>query len=165
MVFKIEGREGVECIPAAGSLTVAAEACFILPFHQALGDALLLSATVQPLTRLDYAGLTHYFCFVPEGLEAEYCFAAHTVRQVTSALAQHTTGGRLIVTYSNRLFPTKAIELWQRIGMADRGRLISIYCWEAKGFRDVEVHDISPAPGASDPLWAVIAVRADDDRR
>lgn len=69
--------------------------------------------------------------------------------------------GVLIVSYSNRLFPTKAVELWQRVGMEDRGRLISIYCWEAKGFRDVETRDISPAPGASDPLWVVTARRAE----
>jgi SAM-dependent methyltransferase len=69
--------------------------------------------------------------------------------------------GILIVSYSNRLFPTKAVELWQRIGMEDRGRLVSIYCWEATGFRDVEARDISPAPGASDPLWVVTARRAE----
>lgn len=69
--------------------------------------------------------------------------------------------GRLIVSYSNRLFPTKAVELWQRIGMEDRGRMVSIYCWEATGFRDVEARDISPASGGSDPLWVVTARRAE----
>lgn len=69
--------------------------------------------------------------------------------------------GCLIVSYSNRLFPTKAIELWQRIGMEDRGRLLSIYCWEAKRFRDVEVRDISPAADVSDPLWVVTARRGE----
>jgi hypothetical protein len=136
VVFKIEGREGVECIPAAGSLTVAAEACFILPFHQALGDALLLSATVQPLTRLDYAGLTHYFCFVPEGLEAEYCFAAHTVRQVTSALAQHTTGGRLIVTPP--LGPEQCLELetaaGQRVRITTLSRAEALQVWQGQAW-------------------------------
>lgn len=110
-----------------------------LPFPDASFDACLLAVSAQYLIR--------------------------PVEVFASVARILRPGAPLIVTYSNRLFPTKAVELWQRIGMADRGRLVSIYCWEAKGFRDVEARDISPAPGASDPLWAVIAMRADNDRR
>jgi SAM-dependent methyltransferase len=106
-----------------------------LPFPDAAFDACLLAVSAQYLTR-------------PVEVFA-------SIRRVLRP------SGILIVSYSNRLFPTKAIELWQRIGMEDRGRLVSIYCWEAAGFRDVEARDISPDPGASDPLWVVTARRAE----
>lgn len=106
-----------------------------LPFPDATFDACLLAVSAQYLVR---------------PIEV---FAS--IRRVLRA------NGILIVSYSNRLFPTKAVELWQRVGMADRGRLVSIYCWEATGFRDVEARDISPVPGVSDPLWVVTARRAD----
>ena len=106
-----------------------------LPFPDAAFDACLLAVSAQYLVR---------------PIEV---FAS--IRRVLRP------NGTLIVSYSNRLFPTKAVELWQRVGMADRGRLVSIYCWEATGFRDVEARDISPAPGTSDPLWVVTARRAE----
>lgn len=106
-----------------------------LPFADASFDACLLAVSAQ--------------------------YLIHPVAVFASIARVLRPRGRLVVSYSNRLFPTKAILLWQRIGMADRGRLVSIYCWEAKGFRDVEARDISPAPGVSDPLWVVTAVRAD----
>ncbi|MCX7354301.1 MAG: methyltransferase domain-containing protein [Alphaproteobacteria bacterium] len=106
-----------------------------LPFPDASFDACLLAVSAQYLVR---------------PIEV---FAS--IRRVLRP------NGCLIVSYSNRLFPTKAVELWQRVGMEDRGRLVSIYCWEAAGFRDVEARDISPAPGVSDPLWVVTARRAE----
>lgn len=105
-----------------------------LPFPDAAFDACLLAVSAQYLIR---------------PIEV---FAS--IRRVLRP------NGTLIVSYSNRLFPTKAVALWQKIGMADRGQLVSIYCREAGGFRDVEARDISPAPGASDPLWVVTARRA-----
>jgi len=84
-------------IPQAGSLTVAADVCFILPFQQMLADARLEYATAQPLTRL-IGEVAHYFFFAPEGLAPEYCFAADTVRQVTGAHDQRAAGGCLLVT-------------------------------------------------------------------
>src|SRR5262249_8985053 len=67
VAFEIDTALGQVRIPDSGSFTLPAEACFILPFNQSLADARLIYATVQPLTRLNYDGLTHYFYFVPEG--------------------------------------------------------------------------------------------------
>lgn len=106
-----------------------------LPFPDAAFDVCLLAVSVQYLVR--------------------------PIEVFASIARILRPNGNLVVSYSNRLFPTKAVELWQRIGMEDRGRLVSIYCWEATGFRDVEARDISPAPGASDPLWVVMARRAE----
>lgn len=84
-------------------------------------------------------------------------YLVHPIEVFASIRRVLRPNGLLIVSYSNRLFPTKAVELWQRIGMEDRGRLVAIYCREAAGFRDVEARDISPTPGVFDPLWVVTA--------
>jgi SAM-dependent methyltransferase len=103
-----------------------------LPFADAAFDACVLSVSVQYVTK-------------PIAL----------FRSVARILRP---GGVLAIAYSNRLFPTKAVALWRAIGMADRGNLVSIYCREAGGFRDVDARDITPEPGASDSLCAVTAV-------
>jgi len=97
VAFEIDTARGPVRIPASGSLTVPAEACFILPFNQPLADARLIYATAQPLTVLRANGLSHYFYFAPEGLAAEYCFAAETVRAVTGAAEQTADGQQLRV--------------------------------------------------------------------
>ena len=61
-------------------------------------------------------------------------------------------GGPLVVTFSNRCFPTKAVAIWQALRPADQLRLVALYL-EQGGFRDIEQHDTRP--GAGDPLWAV----------
>jgi SAM-dependent methyltransferase len=103
-----------------------------LPFADATFDACVLSVSVQYVTK-------------PIAL----------FRSVARILRP---GGVLAIAYSNRLFPTKAVALWRAIGMADRGTLVSIYCREAGGFRDVDARDITPEPGVSDALWVVTAV-------
>jgi len=86
--FDISTAEGMLRIPSSGSLTVRSKVSFILPINQKLGDAWLSYATLQPLTILRYGDLTHYFYFVPEGLEPEYCFHSDTLRHVNGALSQ-----------------------------------------------------------------------------
>jgi hypothetical protein len=67
-------------------------------------------------------------------------------------------GGVFVVAFANRMFPTKAIALWRAISMADRGRLVQIYCWEAGGFGDVEVKVL--ASTGEDEIHAVTARKA-----
>lgn len=62
-------------------------------------------------------------------------------------------GGPLVVTFSNRCFPTKAVAIWQALSGAEQQRLVSVYCSEA-GFDSIET-DYTRRPG-NDPIWAVI---------
>ncbi len=82
VVFALHTASGELRIPETGSLMVLAEAGFILPFNQKLGDAHLVYATAQPLAILRGGDRLHYFYFAPEGLTAEYCFAKDTVARV-----------------------------------------------------------------------------------
>lgn len=79
--------------------------------------------------------------------------------------------GAAINTFSNRFFPSKVIQFWLRAPEPERCRLVASYFHtvseddsfgEARGgakFGGIEVFDISPKPGWSDPLWAVQAVK------
>ncbi|MSP66648.1 MAG: methyltransferase domain-containing protein [Alphaproteobacteria bacterium] len=100
-----------------------------LPFAAAAFDACLITVSVQYLTR-------------PVAVFAEI---ARVLRP----------GGECLVTFSNRLFPTKAIALWRALDAAGHADLVAFYFRSAGGFSDLFQEDLSPAPGRSDPLWLV----------
>lgn len=62
-------------------------------------------------------------------------------------------GAPLVVTFSNRCFPTKAVAIWQALDGAAQQRLVSLYL-ERAGFARVETGEALPPSG--DPLRAVI---------
>ncbi|HEX2729641.1 MAG TPA: methyltransferase domain-containing protein, partial [Rubrobacteraceae bacterium] len=65
-------------------------------------------------------------------------------------------GAPLIITFSNRCFPTKAVEIWHRLD--DRGhlRLVEEYLRKAGNFDGIRSLDRSPRRMFSDPLYAVV---------
>jgi SAM-dependent methyltransferase len=65
-------------------------------------------------------------------------------------------GGPLIVTFSNRCFPDKAIAIWLQLDEQGRIRLVKEYLREAGNFENVRALDRSPRRMFSDPLYAVI---------
>lgn len=72
-------------------------------------------------------------------------------------------GGPLVVTYSNRMFPEKAVRIWRALDDADRGTLIAIYFRHAGGFDDPEADDRTPdIADYHDPVYAVWARRSAD---
>ncbi len=66
-------------------------------------------------------------------------------------------GGTLVVSFSNRCFPTKAIAAW--LYSDDRGHmsLVRTYFERSGCWREITTTDLSPHPGLSDPLYAVWA--------
>ena len=62
-------------------------------------------------------------------------------------------GAPLVVTFSNRCFPTKAVAIWQALDGAEQQRLVGLYLARA-GFAAIEHTEALPPRG--DPLWAVI---------
>lgn len=67
------------------------------------------------------------------------------------------SGGPFIVFFSNRMFPTKAVRIWQALRDERRAELIRTYFQHAGGYDEPVFHDLSPNPGFSDPLYAVYA--------
>ncbi len=73
------------------------------------------------------------------------------------ALRVAKPGGRAVVTFSNRCFPTKAVRIWNSVSDEDHLRLVAAYLREA-GWADVRTEDRSPAR-RSDPLYAVLGTK------
>ncbi|MBI5947336.1 MAG: methyltransferase domain-containing protein [Chloroflexi bacterium] len=66
-------------------------------------------------------------------------------------------GGPFIVTYSNRCFPTKAVAMWQALNSREHADLIAMYFQLSGAFGSPLACDLSPNPGRTDPLFAVMA--------
>ena len=66
-------------------------------------------------------------------------------------------GGPFVVLFSNRMFPTKAVRIWQVLRDERRAELVRAYFHYAEGYEEPVFHDLSPNPGISDPLYAVCA--------
>ena len=62
----------------------------------------------------------------------------------------------LVITFSNRCFPTKAIAAWHFLDDSERMDLVAQYLATAGGWHTVELLDRSPQPRSSDPLYAVV---------
>ena len=76
-----------------------------------------------------------------------------TFREVNRVLRP---GGVFIVTYSNRMFPTKAVRAWRQSSDRGRGELVASYMEAAGNFVDIRSGFVNPEtspPG--DPLFAV----------
>lgn len=65
-------------------------------------------------------------------------------------------GSPVVITFSNRCFPTKAVAVWHQLDDRGHVRLVESYLEEAGNFRDVRGLDRSPRRLFSDPLYAVI---------
>ena len=70
----------------------------------------------------------------------------------------HQQSGVAILTFSNRMFPTKAIKLWRDATEATRVEIARNVLHFA-GFEIVEAFEIIAPGGDSDPLWAVHGMR------
>ena len=69
-------------------------------------------------------------------------------------------GGPFIVTFSNRMFPTKAIALWQMASEQQRPEIVRGYFAQSEGFEKIELIDHSRRAGVpSDPIWAVVGYK------
>ena len=103
----------------------------VLPFGDEAFDAVVLTVSAQYLTQ-----------------------PVETFRQVNRVLR---TGGVFIVTFSNRMFPTKAVNIWRE--STDRGRmdLVTSYLESASNFAEVRAGFVNPddSPPA-DPIFAVV---------
>ncbi len=67
-------------------------------------------------------------------------------------------GAPFHVLYSNRMFPTKAVAIWQALSDEGRGRLIDSYFVQAGGWEQPQAQDISPRLDfPTDPVAVVTA--------
>jgi SAM-dependent methyltransferase len=102
-----------------------------LPFADASFDGVVITVSIQYLTR-------------PIEIFSE-------VRRVLKE------GAPFLVLFSNRMFPTKAVRVWQSLYDGQRAKLIHAYFQAAGGYEEPVFTDASPQTGITDPLYAVCA--------
>ena len=66
-------------------------------------------------------------------------------------------GAPFIVTFSNRMFPTKAVAIWTNASEQQRVDLVGYYFTHSAAFERIGLIDRSS--GETDPLWAVLGYR------
>ena len=103
-----------------------------LPFADAEFDAAVICVSIQYLTR-----------------------PAAVLRDLGRVLA---AGGPLVITFSNRCFPTKAVRAWLLRDDLGHAALVAGYLKAARNWSDIQHLDRSPQAG--DPLHALVARRA-----
>jgi SAM-dependent methyltransferase len=106
-----------------------------LPFADATFDAVLCCVSIDYLTR--------------------------PVEVLTEAARVLRPGAPVVLTFSNRCFPTKAIHGWLATDDAGRGAIVVDYLRRAGGFGEPELSLRTPAGRSyrGDPLYAVVARR------
>lgn len=64
-------------------------------------------------------------------------------------------GSPVVISFSNRYFPTKAVAIWNALDGAGHAQLVGLYLQRA-GFTRIEGRVLKPEGGTGDPLKAVI---------
>ena len=107
----------------------------VLPFENESFDAVVITVSAQYLTQ-----------------------PVETFGQVDRVLRP---GGVFIVTFSNRMFPTKAVRIWRESSDKRRADLISTYMEAAGNFTEIKAGFVNPSDSPpSDPLFAVTCKKA-----
>ena len=101
----------------------------VLPFNDAEFDAAAICVSIQYLVR-----------------------PVEVLRDVARVLRP---GGPLVISFSNRCFPTKAVFIWQALDDDGHAALVTRYLEAAGNWDEIEALDRSPS--GSDPLYAVVA--------
>jgi SAM-dependent methyltransferase len=65
-------------------------------------------------------------------------------------------GAPIVITFSNRCFPTKAVAIWHQLDDEGHMRLVERYLEEAGNFLNIRSLDRSPRRLFSNPLYAVV---------
>ncbi|WP_287129663.1 class I SAM-dependent methyltransferase [Candidatus Cyanaurora vandensis] len=114
----------------------------VLPYPDQTFDAVLNTVSIQYVTR-----------------------PLELMREVHRVLKP---GGVTVVSFSNRMFPTKAVEAWRDSSDEDHVQLVTAYFTKAGGFTQIRaVRQVAPRTGnfmdwftqPQDPFYAVVAER------
>ena len=69
-------------------------------------------------------------------------------------------GAAFHVIYSNRMFPTKAVAIWQSLDDKQRASLIASYFQNSGGWENIRALNISSqSPHYTDPVYVVVATK------
>ncbi len=90
-------------------------------------------------------------------------YLVHPVQTFSEVGRVLKPGAPFIVTFSNRMFPTKAVAIWQYLDERDRVGLVGRYFKDSGAFEKMDAIDRSaPTDPPSDPIYAVVGYRIAD---
>jgi SAM-dependent methyltransferase len=84
-------------------------------------------------------------------------YLVHPVEVVADIARVVRSGGSVVITFSNRCFPTKAIRGWLALDDERRCWLVAEYLRLAGGFDEPQTLLCTPPNTPGDPLYAVVA--------
>ena len=90
-------------------------------------------------------------------VSVDYLTDPVAVLQETARVLQ--PGARIVITFSNRCFPTKAVAVWHPLDDHGRMKLVARYLEETGRWSEIQTFDRTPASRRGDPLLAVVARR------
>ncbi len=90
---------------------------------------------------------------------AMICFSIQYLQRPVEVLREVARvlrpGGPVVISFSNRCFPTKAVAVWHRLDDAGHARLVELYLRHA-GFEGIETKRLAPyIEDEQDPMYAV----------
>ena len=91
------------------------------------------------------------------------CLIAVSVQYLIDPIRVFTEIGRilkpnasLIISFSNRMFPTKAVAIWRSLDDVGHQNYVAACMKKSGEFHSTEIVDLSPMSGFGDPLFSVI---------
>jgi hypothetical protein len=101
----------------------------------------------------------HRLPFGPRSIDAAImCVSIQYLQRPVAVLAEVARvlkqEAPIIISFSNRCFPTKAVAIWGALDLEDRARLVSLFL-ERAGFIGVETHSLRDGSDG-DPLTAMV---------
>ena len=141
------------------SLTVLGLNADELDANPAASSRVVHDLNADPALPFDAAAFDAALCCV------SIDYLIHPVEVLAEVARVLTKGAPVVITFSNRCFPTKAVRGWLEETDAGRCALVVDYLRRAGGFTGPEVSRRTPAPPEQggtywgDPLYAVVARR------
>ena len=124
-----------------------------------LENTALRGGVVQDLNRLPalpFADDSFDACLISFSIQ----YLTQPVRVLADVGRVLQPGGAFYVAYTNRMFPTKAVAVWQACSDVERGQLIGGYLAEAGGYADFTTKRLVEGGTGFDPLYVVSVKRA-----
>jgi len=119
-----------------------------------------------PLAMITSESVDHVVCAV----SIDYLIHPHTIFEDVLRVLKSKSGSTFVISFSNRCFPTKAIDAWLQVDDSGRIAIVSSYFQETglknsdTKWKKIDVHDISKSdsnehstsPNYSDPLFVLV---------
>lgn len=121
-----------------------------LKTNQRLTEWVIQDLNIEPV--LPYADAAFDGC----GICVSIDYLIRPVEVLREVARTLKTGAPLVITFSDRCFPTKAVRIWNELEADGRLRLVRYYLEQAGGYEVVRAERLRSLRDG-DPLWTLVA--------